>query len=74
MSGMKKNLTATDIVSEKNHVESYPDFEKLAHVIEIGLQRFIVKNIEGDSTEANDLGHILYKRICCFDNSKVKQS
>ena len=36
-------------------VVNYPDFEKLAHVIEHGLQRFIVKNIEGESTEANDL-------------------
>ena len=26
MSGMKKKLTATDFVSEKNRVKSYPDF------------------------------------------------
>ena len=31
----------------------------LSHVIEHGLQGFIVKNIEGGSTEANDLSHIL---------------
>ena len=37
----------------------YPEFEKLAHVIQQGLQGFIVKNIEGESTEANDLSHIL---------------
>jgi len=40
-------------------VENYPDFEELAHVIQHGLQGFIVKNIEGGSTEANDLSHIL---------------
>ena len=48
MSGMQKRLTATDFVSEKNRVENYPDFEKLALVILHGPQRFIVKNIEGD--------------------------
>jgi len=40
-------------------VENYPDFEKLAHVNQHGLQGFIVKSIEGKSTEANDLSHIL---------------
>ena len=40
-------------------MENYPDFEKLAHVVQHGLQEFIVKNIEGESTEANDLSHIL---------------
>ena len=29
--------------------------------IQHGLQRFIVKNIEGKSTKANDLSHILKK-------------
>ena len=37
----------------------YTDFEKLSHIIELGLQGFIVKNIEGESTEANDLSHVL---------------
>jgi len=37
----------------------YPDFEKLAHVIQHGLQGIIVENIEGESTEAIDLSHIL---------------
>ena len=39
----------------------YTDFEKLSHtcIIEHGLQGLIVKNIEGESTEANDLSHIL---------------
>ena len=30
-----------------------------SHIIEHGLQGFIVKNIEGESTEANDLSHVL---------------
>ena len=38
---------------------NYTDFEKLSHIIEHGLQGFIVKNIEGESMEANDLSHIL---------------
>jgi len=33
-------------------VENYPD---LAHIIQHCLQGFVVKNIEGDSKEANDL-------------------
>ena len=37
-------------------MENYSDFEKLAHVIQQG---FIVKNMEGESTEENDLSHIL---------------
>ena len=55
----KKKLGVTDFVSEIKRVESYPDFEKLAHVIQHGLQEFIVKNIEGESTEVNDLSIIL---------------
>ena len=39
--------------------ENYLDCEKLAHVIQHGLQEFIVENIEGKPTEANDLSHIL---------------
>ena len=38
---------------------NYTDFEQFLHIIEHGLQGFIVKNIEGESTEANDLSHIL---------------
>ena len=49
----------TDFVSETKRVENYPDSEKLEHVIQHGLQGFIVKNIEGESTEANDLSHVL---------------
>ena len=40
-------------------MENYPEFEKLAHVIQDGLQGFIVKNIQGESMEANNLSHIL---------------
>ena len=54
-----KNLGVTVFLSEIKRVENYTDFEKLSHIIEHGLQGFIVKNIEGESTEANDLGHIL---------------
>ena len=38
---------------------NYADFEKLSYIIEHGLEGFIVKNIKGESTEANDLSHIL---------------
>ena len=40
-------------------MENYLDFDKLVYVIQHGLQKFIVKNIEGESTEANDLSLIL---------------
>ena len=43
-----KNVT-TVFVSEIIRVENYPDFEKLAHIIQHGLQGFIVKNIEAGS-------------------------
>ena len=49
----------TDFVSDIKRVENYPDFEKLTHVIQHGLQGFIVKNIESESKEANGLSHIL---------------
>jgi len=55
----EKKLGVTDFVSEIKRVENYPDFEKLAYVIQHGLQGFIAKNIEGESTEANYLSHIL---------------
>ena len=45
----KKKLGVTDFVSEIMRVESYPDCEILAHVIQHGLQGFIVKSIEGES-------------------------
>ena len=54
----KKNLGVTVFVSEIKRMVNYTDFVKLSHIIEHGLQRFIVKNIEGDATEANDFNHI----------------
>ena len=59
MSEMQKKFGVADFVSEIKRVENSPDFEKLAHVIQHGLRGFIVKNIECESTEANDLSHIL---------------
>ena len=50
MSEMPKQLGVTDFVSEIKLVENCPDFETLAHVIQHGLQGFIVKNIEDEST------------------------
>ena len=65
----KKKLGVTDFVSELKRVENYPDSEKLAHVIQHGLQGFIVKSIEGESTEENDLSRILQRWVCCVNNS-----
>ena len=59
MPEMQKKLGVTVFVSEIKSVVNYTDFLKLSHIIEYGLQRFIVKNIEGETTEANDLSHIL---------------
>jgi len=56
---MQKKLGVTVFVSDIKRVENYPDFDKLAHVIQYGLQWFMVKNIEGESTQANDLSLIL---------------
>ena len=59
MPEMQKKLGVTVFVSEIKRVVNYTDFEKLSHIIEHGLQGFIVKNIEGESTGANDLSHVL---------------
>ena len=59
MSEMQKKLGVTVFISKIEHVVNYTDFEKLSHIIEHGLQGFIVENVEGESTEANDLSHIL---------------
>ena len=59
MPEMQKKLGVTVFVSEIKRVVNYPDFVKLSHIIEHGLQRFVVKNIEGETTEKNDLSHIL---------------
>ena len=59
MPEMRKKMGVTVFVSEIKRVVNYIDFEKLSHRIEHGLQGFIVKNIEGEPTEANDLSHVL---------------
>ena len=59
MQKKKKKMGVTVFVSEIKRVVNYTDFEKLSHIIEHGLQRYIFKNIEGEATEANDLSHIL---------------
>ena len=46
----KKKLGVTSFVSAIKRVEKYPDFEKLAHVIQHGLRGLIVTNTEGKST------------------------
>lgn len=35
-----QKIVVTDFVSEKKRVENYPDFEKMVHVIQVGLQGF----------------------------------
>ena len=71
VSEMQKKLGVTSLVSEIKSVESYPDFEKLAHVIQHGLRGFIVKNNEGKSTEANNVRHILYKWVCTAPHTYI---
>ena len=66
---MQKNLGVTSFVSEIKRVENYPDFEKFAHAFQHGLRGFIVKNNKGKSMEANNFSHILYKWVCCVNNS-----
>ena len=55
---MQQKVGVTNLISEMKHVENYPD---LVHIIQHGLQGIIVKNIEGESTEANDLSHMLHR-------------
>ena len=71
MSEMQKKLGVTSFILEMKHVENYPNFEKLAHIIKHGLWGCIVKNTERKSTEANNVSHILYKWVCCFRISSV---
>ena len=54
-----KKIGGHRLLNEIESVVNYTDFVKLSHIIEHDLQRFIVKNIEGETTEANDLSHIL---------------
>ena len=42
MPDMQKTLGVTVFVSEIKRVENHPDFEKLSHIIEHGLQEFTV--------------------------------
>ena len=48
MPEMQKKLGVTVFISEIKRVVNCTDFEKLSHIIEHGLQSFIVKNIEGE--------------------------
>jgi len=52
MPEMQKNMGITIFISDIKRVQNYPDSDKLARVIQCGLQWFIVKNIEDESTEA----------------------
>ena len=52
MSEMLKKMRVSVFVSEIKRVENYPDFGKMAHVIQYSLLGFIVKFIEGESTES----------------------
>ena len=54
-----QKMGITVFFSDIKRVENYPDFEKLAHLVQHGLQGFIVKNIEGESTEASSF-HIIH--------------
>ena len=54
-----KKWGVTVFVSEIKRVVNYTDFVKLSHINDHGLQGFIVKNIEGESMEANDLSDVL---------------
>jgi len=39
----KKKVGVTLFVSDIKRLENYPDFDKLVHVIQLGLQGFTVK-------------------------------
>ena len=51
-------LGVTNFILKTKHVES-TDFKKLVHIIQHGLQGFLVKNFEGESLEASDFSHTL---------------
>ena len=69
MPEIQKQLGVTVFVSEIKRVVTgailwllvvnYTDLKQLSQIIKHGLQGLIVKNIEGELTEANDLSHIL---------------
>ena len=58
----KKKLGIYDFVSEIKRVENYPDFEKLAHVIQHGLQGFIVKNTDGTVSQRRQTILVIFCR------------
>ena len=51
----KKKIGSHRLHFRDKTCENYPDLGKLARVIQHGLQGFIAKNIEGESTETNIL-------------------
>ena len=51
MSYLCQKCTILPTSRQIKRVENYPDFEKFALVIQHGLERFILKNIESGSTE-----------------------
>ena len=52
-------------------MENYPDFEKMAHVIQHGLQGLYLKIATVSQRRQTDLSHILHKWACCKNNFKV---
>ena len=62
----------TDFVSEIKREEKYPNFEKSVRAVQHDLLGFMAKNIDGESTAANELtgSYILYKWAPCLNNSK----
>ena len=70
---MQEKLGVTYFVSEIKRVEKYPDFEKLAHVIQHSLLGLIVKSVEIESAAANDPCHVLNEWVCCVNNFKCYQ-
>ena len=63
VSKMQKKLPTscrvTIFMSEIKPVENYPDFEKLALLIQRVIERLILKKVESESKEANDLSQFL---------------
>ena len=69
-------MRVSDFVSEINNVEDYPEFERLAHVIQLGLQEFIVNNIElrwVNGGRRTCCSYILWKWVRCANNFKCCQ-
>ena len=62
---MRKKMGITVFVSDIKRVEIYPDFDKLAHVIQHGQQWFIVKNIDGEWSKRRQTILVLFCRSGC---------